>query len=321
MVSPVFPNDAAVVVEDNDPSGAVTYGGDWTTDYDSSLYTGAGGTYHHTVDSQAFVQFTFTGTQVWYYSDTDSSHGIADVSLDGESPSRISSQSETTVHQKAVYSRTVPAGKHTLKITNNDASKVLGVDYFVYLPLQDSQSSDGVGPTNLPNNDAVKHVALSVGAAIGITLGIVALLLAVGVFLFIWLRKRKRERAGATPGPLTGPAFQPAPPMSMYTTATPQPTISTPSASVYSPYNPYSPGVDSMSVAPPSLAQSHDTQSMSGPATSSLGTSSSGAPIVSTFRGRKPPAQRQSYAPSLSYAQSMSGYAPSTAPPAYEEHS
>ncbi|KAH7098751.1 hypothetical protein BKA62DRAFT_773021 [Auriculariales sp. MPI-PUGE-AT-0066] len=293
MVSPVLPDDAAVVVEDNDPSGAVSYSGDWQTKYDNS-FSGVGGPFHYTSTVGSFVQFTFTGTQVWYYSDTNVDQGNVEVSLDDGSPVRISSLSPTLVEQVALYTTPVAPGKHTLKITNIE-SKPFGVDYFAYLPLQSAQASDSsTGP--MPTNPTApgKGGSLSAGAAAGIAIAAVAILVAL-VLLFLWWRRKNSQRDQEVGSVHTAPTMAP-------TSSTGYaPTL------VTSTYNPYSSDAQTYveSTRPTHLA--HD------------GSSQPGTPSIPKPVNLPPGKLRVLSAESgVARAPSTSGPAQSSAPPAYE---
>ncbi|EJD46817.1 hypothetical protein AURDEDRAFT_164270 [Auricularia subglabra TFB-10046 SS5] len=72
-----------------------------------------------------------TRSFVAYYSDKNYDHGEFAVALDGVLVFSGNSRSDNFVRQVALFSSTIPAGPHTLTVTNGVNGTLMGVDYFV----------------------------------------------------------------------------------------------------------------------------------------------------------------------------------------------
>ncbi|KAH7100804.1 hypothetical protein BKA62DRAFT_234219 [Auriculariales sp. MPI-PUGE-AT-0066] len=192
------PVSGAVIVEDNDLTGAVGFVGDWRTDHDPDYWSG-NGSVHYTTGTGYGVLFTFEGTEVWLFGAKfggTQSGGTIDIRIDDEPATRISTTGESTIPSTLLYSHSVSAGRHVLNVTNVDTSVPLYVDYFAYMPLS-SPASAGVTTTSSNPSASVApdlEPPISVGAAIGITLACVAVLLLLVAFIIFWLRRRRRRR-------------------------------------------------------------------------------------------------------------------------------
>jgi hypothetical protein len=100
-------------IEQDDP--AVSYTGTWITASDSSV---SGGTATESNEANASAVLTFTGTGVtWISYRGPNTSGIADVSVDGGTPTQVDTYASSAQPQAAVFSvSNLPGGTHTLKI-------------------------------------------------------------------------------------------------------------------------------------------------------------------------------------------------------------
>jgi len=148
MVAVDYPDPRAVIVEDNGASGicslltirrrapnmlvsfaiAVTYPtpSAWAVDTNPDYYTGF--SYHLTYIRDATVEFTFTGTEVWFYADKNLDHGFFSAVIDDGEPIVVNGFGELTSHI-ILFTAKVSPGRHTLTLKNLEA-KALGIDYF-----------------------------------------------------------------------------------------------------------------------------------------------------------------------------------------------
>lgn len=101
-------------IEQDNP--AVAYTGTWATASDPSV---SGGTATESNQANATATLTFSGTAVtWIGYKCSCAAGIADVSVDGGTPTQVDNYSATTQPQAPVFSvSNLPSGTHTLKIT------------------------------------------------------------------------------------------------------------------------------------------------------------------------------------------------------------
>ena len=101
-------------IEQDNP--AVAYTGTWATASDPSV---SGGTATESNQANATATLTFSGTAVtWIGYKCSCAAGIADVSVDGGTPTQVDNYSATTQPQAPVFSvSNLASGTHTLKIT------------------------------------------------------------------------------------------------------------------------------------------------------------------------------------------------------------
>jgi len=101
-------------VEDDDP--AVVYAGTWIVPNDPSL---SGNTAHESFTANSTATFTFTGTGVtWISYKCACTAGIAEVSVDGGTPTQVDTYAANAQPQAPVFSvNGLPRGTHTIKIT------------------------------------------------------------------------------------------------------------------------------------------------------------------------------------------------------------
>lgn len=92
------------------------------------------------------MTFTFTGTGVEWFGNTDNRHGIAKIYLDGEVVGRVDMYSSKSRRQQRLYwNFDLPYGKHTLKIVNTgskvDGSKGTKIDVDALVVTKGSRPS------------------------------------------------------------------------------------------------------------------------------------------------------------------------------------
>lgn len=107
-------------------------------------YSGAGWnvgrtSYQLTYSGGASVSFTFEGSSISYISDKNHDHGRFQVSLDDGPGSVFSSYSPIYEDVQVLFTTTVTPGKHTIKVTNLDEGKAIGVDHFSFVPVNNPQ--------------------------------------------------------------------------------------------------------------------------------------------------------------------------------------
>jgi uncharacterized protein YkwD len=91
-----------------------------------STSSASGGSYRRVNTAGASVTITFDGTYLAWIAKTCSAYGKAKVTVDGGTPVTVDLYTSTTKWQQKVWSATLPAGVHTVKIewtgTKNSAS-------------------------------------------------------------------------------------------------------------------------------------------------------------------------------------------------------
>ncbi|CAE6338313.1 unnamed protein product [Rhizoctonia solani] len=145
----------AAVLNCTDPS--ITYSPNWREVGDGMFYAGRS---RITQSPGASVQFTFNGTAIWYFTDTNSDHAKLRIRVDNEKHDEVAQgYSPTPLAQRLVWSKTdLPPGTHTINITHNDTDgKYLTLDFFRYVP------SAGTEPH-------AKEGGLATGAIVGIVI-------------------------------------------------------------------------------------------------------------------------------------------------------
>ena len=113
------------IVDDRDAS--LVYSGTW---HDDSASTFLDGTARYTLDANASVSFTFTGTAIQWYGQNDTNFGTAKVYIDGILAETVNVNGPM-ISQKLLFSKTgLPAGEHTILVVRTSAT--IDVDYFAY---------------------------------------------------------------------------------------------------------------------------------------------------------------------------------------------
>ncbi|PFH54121.1 copper radical oxidase [Amanita thiersii Skay4041] len=118
-------------------SPLVHYKGQWSYHYSPRF---AHKTLHSTSDPNADVRFTFFGTGIEWFGNTDKHHGIVNVFIDGKLFQEVNCWSPHDIpqtQQRLFWNYELPFGKHTLKLTNAGPSPgstpkpIMDVDAFV----------------------------------------------------------------------------------------------------------------------------------------------------------------------------------------------
>ncbi|QRW17456.1 hypothetical protein RhiXN_05458 [Rhizoctonia solani] len=115
-----------------------------------------------TQSSGASAQFTFNGTAIWYFTDTNSDHAQLRIRIDDDEEGQIvRGYSLNPLVQRLVWSKTdLPPGTHTINITHDDSDgKYATLDFFRYV------ESAGTEPY-------AKTGGLTVGAIVGIVIAV-----------------------------------------------------------------------------------------------------------------------------------------------------
>lgn len=98
-------------------SPLVHYSGKWTDSYSRSY---VGKTLRSTSQAKSVVRFTFTGTGIEWFGNTDKRHGIANVYLDGKLVQHVDAYSSVARKQQRIFwNFNLPLGRHTIKIVNS----------------------------------------------------------------------------------------------------------------------------------------------------------------------------------------------------------
>ncbi|MBN1610759.1 MAG: right-handed parallel beta-helix repeat-containing protein [Polyangiaceae bacterium] len=126
------------------------YVGTWYTEYAAPF---SGGTIKYSAGKNDYATFKFYGTQVKLYTTKSFNYGYAAVSIDNGTETYVNLYSSTMRFDQLVWSKTVSAGDHTVKIRVPRIKDRRSSDYWV--PIDGVQAYDlvGYGPTNYYNDD------------------------------------------------------------------------------------------------------------------------------------------------------------------------
>jgi len=104
--------DSHAVIDDASP--LITYSGTWTTLTDTSL---VGGSIHYTTEPTAFVDVSFSGTEIAWIGERTTSGGIVELYVDGVLWGGSDTYLTLRGYSKAVrVIRNLSAGEHTLRL-------------------------------------------------------------------------------------------------------------------------------------------------------------------------------------------------------------
>ncbi|KAF8689645.1 hypothetical protein RHS03_09077, partial [Rhizoctonia solani] len=209
----VVPKDA-LIVDDDDINAVITYSPAWERIENLNGATSPGNvgfhknTVHRTTTPGAVATFTFNGTAVWYFSDIDSTHGMVQISFDGEQPERVSGFHNPILSQRLIWHKTgLSPSLHQVTITHDGTPRQYAtVDFFGYLPryvhvfyertvmtslwANTSNATAMIpGGTASSTDTESKRGNFRVAAITGIVIGILAL---VGALYGIYLVYRRR---------------------------------------------------------------------------------------------------------------------------------
>ncbi|CAE6473545.1 unnamed protein product [Rhizoctonia solani] len=174
----------AAILNCTDPG--MSYSPNWRPVEDGMFYAGRSWI---TQSSGASVQFTFNGTAIWYFTDTNSDHAKLRIRVDNERHGEVAQgYSPTPLAQRLVWSKTdLPPGTHTINITHDDTDgKYLTLDFFRYVP------SAGTEPQE-------KKGGLAAGAIVGIVIAGLFLLGLLYCAAIRWAIPRSRDDESDAP--------------------------------------------------------------------------------------------------------------------------
>ena len=118
------------LVQEN--NSAVSYSPGWTRQL---LSGSSGGSVDFTSKAAATATLSFKGKQVAWVSTLGTTRGAASVSVDGGSPTTVTTHAATTTTKDVVFTATMAPGTHKLVVTNNatSGSPRIDVDAFVVI--------------------------------------------------------------------------------------------------------------------------------------------------------------------------------------------
>ncbi|CAE6452747.1 unnamed protein product [Rhizoctonia solani] len=181
----------ALILNCTDP--VMMYSPNWRSVEDGMFYAGRS---MLTQSPGASVQFTFNGTAIWYFTDTNSDHAKLRIRVDDDRHSEVvQGYSPTPLAQRLVWSKTdLPAGTHTINITHEDTDgKYATLDFFRYVP------SAGTEPHP-------KKGGLTTGAIVGIVIAGLFLLGILYCAAIRWAIPHSRNDDESDPPPSYRPA-------------------------------------------------------------------------------------------------------------------
>ncbi|CAE6405579.1 unnamed protein product [Rhizoctonia solani] len=147
--------NTAAVLNCTDPS--LVYSPNWRLVEDGMFYAGRS---LITQSAGESLQFTFNGTSIWYFTDTNSDHAQIRIRVDDDEDGEVvKGYSPTPLTQRLIWSKTdLSPGTHTINITHDDTDgKYATLDFFRYVP------SAGTEPH-------AKKGGLATGAIVGIVI-------------------------------------------------------------------------------------------------------------------------------------------------------
>ncbi|QRV96204.1 hypothetical protein RhiJN_24222 [Ceratobasidium sp. AG-Ba] len=186
----------AWVVDDTD--GGVTYSGlGWQQGNDgpgSAAYLKS--TVHRTTNPGDSATFSFSGTAVWFFTDSINGNAPVSISVDGaaaETVQTVPSSGSGARSQKLTWSKTeLSDSRHTVTIRHvGNAGSPASVDFFMYMP------SPGIDPPNSNPNSAgtdTPQKSAPIGAVVGGVVGGVVALSLLALFFLIRARDKREKR-------------------------------------------------------------------------------------------------------------------------------
>ena len=105
----------------------ISYTGTWETENNDDFYLGAA----KKTSSDAYAEFTFSGTAIRWYGRTSQDYGVAEVYLDGELLETVYTYGEEATGMLLFERENLSSGTHTLRIVHNYGP--IDIDYLSYL--------------------------------------------------------------------------------------------------------------------------------------------------------------------------------------------
>ncbi|MEI7732944.1 MAG: hypothetical protein WCO56_25455 [Verrucomicrobiota bacterium] len=143
-VTPVYADDFGVGTDTrtdadtgwsivNDSNSGITYSAGWTYASGRSSYGDYLADVHYTTTNGNYAQYTFTGTGVWFITETYTNAGTVDIYLDTVFQTTVDRNSATRLGQVVAYANTsLASGTHTIKVVKKSGT-YLEFDAFAYL--------------------------------------------------------------------------------------------------------------------------------------------------------------------------------------------
>ncbi|GAB1527041.1 hypothetical protein RhiTH_010216 [Rhizoctonia solani] len=190
-----FPKDA-LICDDADINAGITYSPGWDRTENPNIAASSlrntgfyKNTLHRTATPGAVVTFTFNGTAAWYFSDIDSTHGMVQISVDGEPSQQVSGFHDPKLSQRLIWHKTgLPPGLHQVTITHDGTpAQFATVDFFGYLPSNATAMIPG-GTASSTDTES-KRGNFRVAVITGIVIGTLAL---VGALYGMYLVYRRQ---------------------------------------------------------------------------------------------------------------------------------
>lgn len=133
----------------NDKNTSITYSGTWTNE------DGSWQDYYRTIQksntANAYMQYTFTGTDFAILGRMASNCGRADVYIDNVKQTTIDTYKSSTTYKAPLYQKTgLTSGSHTIKLTVLHTKSSSASDYYVYVDTIEYANRTGSTPTPTP---------------------------------------------------------------------------------------------------------------------------------------------------------------------------
>ncbi|CAL1705107.1 unnamed protein product [Somion occarium] len=111
--------------------------------------------------SGASMSFTFVGSGIEWFGNTDRRHGISKVFIDGQMVQRVDQWSSSARRQQRLFwVFDLPLAKHTIKIVNTgqhrSGSKGSVIDVDAFVVMKESKTTQSLQPQELPSQQAAK---------------------------------------------------------------------------------------------------------------------------------------------------------------------
>jgi hypothetical protein len=150
-----------IKVDDNDAS--VSYTGNWEFNTPSWAYMN---TIHSSVDTSAYVSYTFNGTQIRLYAGTQQWGGNGDVYIDNNFQTTINFYSATSTGNVMLYdSGALSSSSHTIRIEHVGEMYIDAFEYHDGVADTDPPSPDPMTWTFVPSANSDTQISMTATAA------------------------------------------------------------------------------------------------------------------------------------------------------------